>query len=228
MTTNFTFRDFIVYLLSGLALILSLGLVFRECLFSTTVLFFGKYEFIRDFSFLVTIFLIPVIYLIGHLMNTLDYMLLKWFVWLHKRSKSRKIGVLQFFVKVNEVLFYRHRAAYQIVRHWKRGDANRSFSSTDGFWSLCAKLQVANQYASAEYWSVLNDFFKAVYLTFVIGALVAACNHEWVLALVFTGAGLLSFFRAVQYAEFFVKTVCRLSSVSSPVTPKPGSYRPRQ
>jgi len=45
MTTNFTFRDFFVYLLAGLTLLISFGVIFFNDIFQMIVCFFGKYEF---------------------------------------------------------------------------------------------------------------------------------------------------------------------------------------
>jgi hypothetical protein len=211
MTTNFTFREFIVYLLTGITFILCISLILRSIIFVQTVSFFTHYEFIKEFSFLVTIFLIPLVYLLGHLINTFDYFTLKYFVWLHGKFKKSKYRVVKWVLSINELLFYRQRIVFQIVKHWKSDRQDKSFNATEDFWVLCAKLQKSNHYLPAEYWYVLNDLFKAVYLVFIISSIVAIIHHYWILTAVFLGLSIFSFLRAKQYAEFFVLTVCRLS-----------------
>ncbi|MHB9142748.1 MAG: hypothetical protein ACYC25_12805, partial [Paludibacter sp.] len=150
-------------------------------------------------------------YLVGHLISSINYLTLKYFVWLHKRIKAKKSWYAKSFLRINEYIFYRHRIAYQIVKYWKSDRIDKSFTTTEEFWILCAKLQKANQYAPAEYWSVLNDLFKAVSLVFLINSIVATIYHQWTLLIVFVGLTIFSFFRAIQYAEFFIQSVCRLS-----------------
>jgi len=211
MTTNFTFRDFIVYLLTGLTLLLCIGLIFFDDIFTLTTSFFTKYQFIKEFSFLVTIFLIPFIYLTGHIIGTTDYLTLKYYVWLHKKLRDKTNCFAQSFLKINHLIFYRHRIVYQIVRHWKSDKIDKSFKTTEEFWRLCAKLQKENHYSPAEYWYILNDLFKGVSLVFLISTIIATIKHEWTLAIAFVILTALFFYRAIQYAEFFIETVCRLS-----------------
>ena len=211
MTTNFTFRDFIVYLLTGLTFILCVGLIFRSDLFTLTTTFFTKYDFISDFSFLVTIFLIPIIYLLGHSIGTIDTLTLKYYVWLHIKLKDKKNLVPRYFLKVNNLFFYRHRIVYAIVQHWKFKTTDKAFNSTDDFWTLCATLQKNNHYSPAEYWYVLNDLFKQVCLVFFISTIISFLHHDMTLVFVFIALTILFFYRATQYAEYFVSTVCRLS-----------------
>lgn len=209
MTTSFTFRDFLVYLMTGVALSLTIGLVFREILFELTIEFFRKYEFINDFSFLASIFLVPFLYLAGHLVNTLDFLTLKYFVWLHKKLRaSRWFG---WFRKLNELLFYRHRIAYSIVKYWKSVQQDKAFSSTEEFWTLCAKLQKEKVYDNAGYWYILNDLFKAVNIVFILGAILATIQKEWALLFLFAILSIFSYLRAMQFAKFFVDTVIRLA-----------------
>ena len=211
MTTNFTFRDFIVYLLTGLTLLLCIGVIFLDDIFTLTTCFFTKYQFVKEFSFLVTIFLIPFIYLTGHIIGIVDYLTMKYYVWLHKKLRNKNNWVAKSFLKINHLIFYRHRIVYQIVRHLKSNKEGKSFMTTEEFWVLCAKLQKENHYSPAEYWYILNDLFKGVSLVFLISTIISTTRQQWTLATVFIILTALFFYRAIQYAEFFVATVCRLS-----------------
>lgn len=220
MTTNFTFRDFLVYLLTGLTLILSVSIIFWQNLFTFSLDFFTKYEFIKEFAFLVTIFLIPLIYLLGHLVGSTNYFTLQLFIWLDKKIKRIKNGVTskkelnkldKLLIIILQRLLYRHRVVYEIINYTKTTKEDKLlFKSVDDFWTLCAKLQIEKIYSSAEYWYVLNDLFKSVNLVFAISTAIAFIFGHWCLGLIYFFLMLIAFGRARQYSNFFVKTVCRL------------------
>jgi hypothetical protein len=187
--------------MTGLALFLTLVLIYCDTLFEWTIEFFKKYEFIKDFSFLITIFLIPLLYLTGHLINTFDYLILKYFIWLHDKLKNSKY--LKWWRDFNEVLFYRHRIVYQVVKHWKSQSMDKAFTTTENFWVLCAKLQKDKTYDHAGYWYILNDLFKAINVVFSLGIILAIIQSKWSLVILFLILGLFSYLRARQFAKFF-------------------------
>jgi hypothetical protein len=167
MTTNFTLRDFFVYLLAGLTLIICVGTIFFDDIFKLTIDFFSKYEFIKDFSFLVTIFLVPAIYLLGHIIGSLSYNLLQLYVWLDRRKFfKREMPKWKYFIliKLQQVL-YRQRVVYAITTYTKSDKTEKIFKTVGEFWTICAKLQIEKIYAPAEYWYVLNELFNSINLT---------------------------------------------------------------
>ena len=223
MTTNFTFRDFLVYLLTGLTLTLSVTVIFWQDLFAFSVNFFSKYEFIKEFAFLVTIFLIPLIYLLGHLVGSTNYITLGLFKWIDKKIKGDKkvlSKIDKFLIGLFQRLLYRHRVVYEIIQYTKRTTDGKLFSNENDFWTLCAKLQVEKIYSSAEYWYVLNDLFKSVNLVFAISTTIAFATGQWILGVIYFLLMLIAFRRARQYSSFFVLTVCRL--IEARKTTQPG------
>jgi len=216
MTTNFTLRDFFVYLLTGLILILSVGFVFQNEIFNLSLTFFEKYDFINEFSFLITIFLIPVIYILGHLIGSINYNLLKFYVWIHPRLKRSgtknqrlKLEVLQILQK----MLYRQRVVYKIIKIYNPSPNNNPIDKVEEFWTICASLQVGKIYTHAEYWYVLNELFNSINLIFFISTFLAILHGQWILFSIFFFLTILAFNRAKQYSEHFVKTVIRLSKV---------------
>lgn len=70
-----------------------------------------QYTFVKDYAVILIIFLIPFIYIAGHIVNTIDFIMMKYYVWLHPLLKTSKWW--RWFLKINEFLFYRHRIVFQ-------------------------------------------------------------------------------------------------------------------
>ncbi|MBD1363001.1 hypothetical protein IDJ77_04185 [Mucilaginibacter sp. ZT4R22] len=209
MTTNFTFRDFLVYLMTGLLLLITLGIIFFQIVVNQISCISVQYTFVKDYAVILVIFLIPFIYIVGHIVNTIDFIMMKYYVWLHPLLKTSKWW--RWFLKINEFLFYRHRIVFQVVTYWKGNTTPKAFSTTEEFWILCAKLQKDKNYDNAGYWYILNDLFKAVYVIFFAGCLISAIEHKWYELLLFFVLLIFAKIRAHQFACFFVDTVARLS-----------------
>jgi hypothetical protein len=212
MTTNFTLRDFFVYLLSGLTLIICLVTIFLDEIIRWTVAFFDKYVFITGFAFLVTIFLIPVIYLIGQFIGSLSFNLLKLYIWLDNGYFKRPISKLKFsLLMVIQKLLYRQRVAYAVNKYIKKDALVKQFRNIDDFWYACAKLQVVRIYGPAEYWYVLNELFNSLNLIFFFSTIISFCYDHWILGIIYTLLTIIAFRRARQYADHFIQTVCNLT-----------------
>lgn len=214
MTTNFTLRDFFVYLIAGFTLIISIGIIFFDNIFKFTIVFFEKYEFIKDFAFLATIFLIPTIYLLGHIIGALGYNLLKMFIWIDKKFKKpdKKMPRWKFILLIKlQQLLYRQRVAYAIIKYTKSKSKGKPFKNITEFWMACAKLQIEKIYAPAEYWYVLNELFNSINLIFFIATIISFIVGHWLLGIVYLILTIFSFKRAKQYAAHFVQTVYNLT-----------------
>ncbi len=213
MTTNFTLRDFFVYLLTGLTLMICFGTIFQNEIFRWTIDFFDKYVFITDFAFLVTILLIPTIYLIGQLIGSLSYNLLKLFVWLDNGYFKRPISKFKFYwLMIFQKLLYRQRVVYAINKYLKKNTTEKPFRNVEEFWYTCAKLQIDRIYAPAEYWYVLNELFNSLNLVFFLSTIISfSCGH-WILGIIFGLLTIIAYRRARQYADHFIQTVCNLTT----------------
>lgn len=221
MTTNFTLRDFFVYLLTGLTLIICVGTIFFEDIFKWTIDFFSKYEFIKDFSFLVTIFLIPAIYLLGHIFGSLSYNLLQLYVWLDKRKFfNREMPKWKYFILIKlQQLLYRQRVVYAITTYIKSNKKEKLFKTVGEFWTICAKLQIEKIYAPAEYWYILNELFNSINLIFFVSTILSFMTGHWILGAVYFILTIFAFKRAKQYADHFIQTVCNLTTARQTTQP---------
>jgi len=222
MTTNFTFRDFFVYLLTGLTLIICLGTVFLNDIFTLSIVFFSKYQFVKEFSFLVTIFLVPAIYLLGHFIGSLSYNLLKFFVWIDKafKKKEKQLPKWKYFIliKIQQIL-YRQRAVYAIIKFNKSENTINSSESVNDFWVECAKQQIERIYSPAEYWYVLNELFNSINLIFFITSITAFSTGHYFIGLIYFIMTIVTFKRARQYADHFVQTVNRIKQARKTTQP---------
>lgn len=211
MTTNFTLRDFFVFLMTGLILVLNIVIIFNEVLFKFTIDFFKEYNFIKEFSFLVSIFLIPLIYLIGHIIGSISYNLLKIYVWINKKFE-RPIPKCQYCILMMlQIVLYRQRVVYAIIQYTKANADKKIFKDTEEFWILCAKLQIKKIYSSAEYWSFLNEFFNSINIIFFISMFISFVSGHWIYGIIYCLLSIFAFKRARQYSDLFIKTVCRLT-----------------
>jgi hypothetical protein len=214
MTTNFTLRDFFVYLLTGLTLIICVGTIFIGDIFKWTAEFFSKYEFIKDFSFLVTIFIVPAIYLLGHIIGSLSYNSLQIYTWLYKRpffKKERSKWKHSILMTVQKLL-YRQRISYAIIEQTRTKNGISLFANENEFWTICAKLQIEKIYAPAEYWYILNELFNSINLVFFISTIISFMFGNWIVGVACFFLTIFAFKRARQYADHFVKTIVRTSN----------------
>ena len=210
MNTNFTFRDFFVYLIVGVLAIFSIGVIFWEKLILNSSEFFYQHEFIKDFSVLVLIFLIPVVYIIGHLVGGISYTLYLFYFFLEKLKPKWKFIDKKSRKKIIEFLGYflfRQRTTYAIKENY-----NELFEDIESFWMLCTKLQVKEKYKPAQYWYVLNELFNSLNIIFFISALITLIKKDWYLLIVFIVLAWFSFKRAKQYAQHFFKTIIRTAN----------------
>lgn len=216
MNTNFTLRDFFVYMLSGLILTICAGVIFINDVFNWAIDFFKSYTFIKDFSFLITILLIPIIYLFGHIIGTISYYLLKIYTWLDKgyfrRSNEKPISNNKYyFLMFLQILFYRHSIVYEVAQFTKLNTIKLPFKDVKEFWKVCARLQIDKTYTPAEYWYVLNELFNSLRIVFFIALVFSVIYCHLILAGIYSILTIFSYFRAKQYSTHFVQTVYNLS-----------------
>ncbi len=211
MNDKFTLRDFLVYFTTGSLTLISINLLFFNEILSEITDFFEKYKFISDFSGLLIALVIPVIYFIGHLIHGLDYLSLKMYIYIHNKLTKYKLRKFKIFEVLRLILYffmYKNKVINSIVQENKE---KKTWISIEEFWLYCARLQKVGKFGPAEYWYTLNDLFKGLYIAFLIFSVLSffLCQIEF--GLIFLALALISNFRAIQFAGFFVITVRRLS-----------------
>jgi hypothetical protein len=187
--------------------------IFIDNIFKLVIDFFDKYDFIKDFSFLVTIFLVPAIYLIGHIIGSLNYNLLQLYVWLDKRKFfKREMPKWKYLILIKlQQLLYRQRVVYAITTYTKSDKTEKLYKSVGEFWIICAKLQIEKIYAPAEYWYILNELFNSINLIFFISSIISFIYGQWIFGTVYIILTIFAYKRARQYADHFIQTICNLT-----------------
>lgn len=101
---------------------------------------------------------------------------------------------------------YKNKVINSIIQENKD---NKTWTNEEEFWIDCANLQKDGKFASSEYWYTLNDLFKGLYTTFLFSSIVAFVTCKIGLGFIFTVLFLICQFIAIQFADYFVKTVKR-------------------
>lgn len=209
MNDKYTLRDFLVYFTTGTMTIVSIDILFFNKILEKTGDFFGKYTFINEFSGLLIILVVPMIYFIGHLIHGLDFLSLKIYIVIHKKLtdwKLRKFRIIEWIRLILHFFMYKNKVINSVIKDKKK---NKTWENEELFWIDCAKLQKDGKFIPAEYWYTLNDLFKGLYTVFLFSSIIAFITCKIGLGLIFAGLFLICHFRAIQFADFFVKTVKR-------------------
>ena len=209
MSDKFTLRDFLVYFTTGSLTLLSIDLLFFREILTIISDFFEKYKFVTDFSGLLIVLAVPLIYFIGHLIHGLGFFSLKTYKIIHKKLNDwnlRKYKIVEWIRLILHFFMYKNKVINSIIQENKD---KKTWNSEEEFWIDCAKLQKNGKFVSSEYWYTLNDLFKGLYTTFLFSSLIAFVTCKIGLGFIFTGLFLICHFRAIQFADYFVKTVKR-------------------
>lgn len=211
MSDKFTLRDFLVYFTTGTMTIVSFCIIFFNETLREITDFFEKYSFINDFSGLLIILAVPVIYFIGHIILGLDYLSLIAYKSIHRKLTTcrwRKWKIVEQIREFLHFIMYKNKITNSIIQINKK---NKIWESNEDFWIDCAKLQTEGKYKPAEYWHTLNDLFKGLCIIFLFSSIIAFKIHKTWIGWFFLGLFLICHFRAIQFANDFVKTVRRLA-----------------
>src|SRR5690606_6281746 len=161
MTDKFTIRDFLVYSLVGLT---------ASIIFYTyePALVKSALKGLKDFSDFATIIFVPVFYFIGHLVMGVDDILLNNI--LYRPIKKRKIKESNWFWKAYIYLLFGYRN-----QGLKKSNEIEDYE----FLKICDKLIADNKYEKAEYYQVMSDLFKGVFICLITSIIYRLfhCNY---------------------------------------------------
>jgi acyl-coenzyme A synthetase/AMP-(fatty) acid ligase len=115
-------------------------------------------------------------------------------------------------MKIQQLL-YRQRVVYAIIEYTKSDKTEKQFKNIEEFWLICARLQIKNRYAPAEYWYILNELFNSINLIFFLSTIISFMTGHWIFGIIYFLLTIFAFKRARQYADHFIQTVCNLTIV---------------
>ncbi|MDO4225330.1 MAG: hypothetical protein Q4C75_05505, partial [Bergeyella zoohelcum] len=201
-------RDFFVYIITACVLLVGLGCaLYPE---GYKIEHYNDSKFIEEYKIFITLAGLPLVYLVGHFVGVVDYHILF-------RGVYMKFGRNSPFITG---LIYTHRITYRVDNYFfpqtkeeieGKIERKKVFPTNEDFWKSCAKLQVKDLYKNTQYRYSLSEMFCALYLVFVILAVVTIFYCQYYMTIIYVIFAVFSKLRASQYANDFVKSVHRLS-----------------
>lgn len=217
MENKLSLRDFTVYSINGLVLIICLTLSFRINIF----------EFIVNNEFknkeLLVLVAIPFFYLIGQILFSIDNFLFKvvfdrlfFSPWssLNRKKKLRIIELKRLsrlkrkYGWLMKIIYgYREKGMMRNKKIMKNRD--RKPLNINSFLTYCARLRNLKRFEKADRYDMLTDANTGLVLIFFITSIITLFRNDWLLLLVSIILLVLFYFRAKQYAKYYVQEVVR-------------------
>ncbi|MCD8413712.1 hypothetical protein [Tenacibaculum finnmarkense] len=189
MTNKFTIRDFLVYAFVGLSAGILIFIHESE----------KANEFIKSiykFSSFTTIIFVPIFYLLGHLIMGIDDLIFNKLLNLAIGKTEYKKA--NWICKTYNFIFFGYRN--QGIK-WTEEIGNKEFLEK------CDYLIKENRYAKAEYYQVMSDLFKGIFLCLLISIIFGLINCEinyWEIGILF-----IVWYRARIFSAYYVRMVKR-------------------
>lgn len=199
MENKITLKDFLVYFLTGFYCSI-LFLIYKrsEINFSEITKF---YEHFKDDSIFITLLIIPIVYLIGQIIHSLDYIIFKLTMKLWQvNSRNRIFNVIKItFSKIHV-----------------DGIVKINNENSNEFWLSINKIQITNNYAHIEYWLLMNDLFKGILQVCVIFSIFCLINFDLTYFLLLLSLTIIFYYRANLMADkFYINSKNILSIINN-------------
>lgn len=186
MTDKFTIRDMLVYTFLGFTAIIFYSLYDEKFILNIIVN-------LKDYTNLSILLLIPIFYLIGHIIMSVDDFIFNC--------------ILKKLYPKNECLSKYYNLVFFGFRNI--GLRNQFKINDNDFFKACDKL-VANDkdlYAKAEYYQVMSDLFKGILLIIFISCILDITDEKfefWKYILF-----ILLWYRARSFSSYYVRIIKR-------------------
>lgn len=188
MTEKFTLRDILVYTLLGLIVLFFTYLYYPFEIGSIV-------KDSKDYSDLTVLLLIPVSYLIGHILMSVDDVI---FNGILLRSIPQTNPLQNKFWRFYNFLFFGYRNI---------GIRNKEQMTNEAFLRACDKLIAESKYEKTEYFQVMSDLFKGIFL--IIFLSIAFDIYLWHFELWKFILLFLIWYRAKMFSAYYVRMVKR-------------------
>lgn len=211
MNGNYTLRDFLAYFITG-AYVVSLVLLLDSLKITSLISWPNENPFLIEGNWAVlTAIGLPLIYVLGHLVASLDYILIHGFFKLVKKikvensSRNRLVDMI-----------FGYRISNRIDKHKEEllNALPKEEAAEKAFWKIFSVLQTQNDFGVVEYRYVLYDLMKHLYLVSLIASITLLFSGEVVLFVWFISATFLFRQRARHMAKIFVENILNIQSIS--------------
>jgi len=196
MSEKYTFRDFMVYFLSGLYILLTLLYEFDISLLKY---FKIEKEDITQNPSLTIFLLVPGLYLLGQVVHGIDLLIFK--IGRHIEGYALKNNY--WLIDKLNCFFNGNRIAGIIAKN--RNPRNEKF------WKLATKYNSPK----SEYWLVINDLLKGLYIISMFWLFYNLLTCNFGISLIFLFLTFIFWYRGRHTATNYVSSVSYLASENS-------------
>lgn len=201
MEAKFTIRDILVYFLTGSALILTLGLIYWDLIVEnyTEVL-----QITPEGKIISTIIILPIIYLLGHTVDSLDILRVNIANKIRPKSTNKKI-----WKKLKEwIYFFLAGDRISGALYFREKKSNPNFQEDfKQFWQKVNFIQVNEKYGLSEYLEVMKDLFNSLQSVLLVGIGLSIVELKWKLIIVFSILLFLFWIKAEHYSKSYINSV---------------------
>ena len=200
MTDKLTIRDFLVYFTTGLFLLAMLMYRFGSSLLE---LFKVTTTDIKDNSALTIFFLVPVLYILGHLVHAVNAFLSKigqYIIWFFKKIFSSK-------PESSRLLWIPNFFNFVINGNRVKGILNAKKQDKGQFWKRVHKLRYEGKSDNLEYYYLLCDLHKGLAFICVTSTILYFIEHDRLNTIISAALAILFWYRARYMAKQFVAVI---------------------
>ncbi len=191
MADRFTLRDILVYTIVGLFAILVFYVHFSsevEWLISET----------KDYSDLRILILIPLCYLLGHLVMGVDDLIFNNILSRLFSFFKRKVNPRNYLLRFFNFIFFGYRNS---------GIKSSENIKDQSFLNTCDALIKNGNYEKAEYYQSVGDLFKGILLIVVVSILfrIIRCENFFIELFI----SIVTWYRARAFSTYYVRFIKR-------------------
>jgi hypothetical protein len=186
---KFSVRDFFVYFLTGVIGIITFAPLFAD---KTLTYLNSPPQWFKDYTIVFSFLSILILYYVGHLFQAIEDIFFFFSRVIHKRFRN------QAFLRPIIAVCNSHRVQAAL----------EAFNvKSDTFWKKCHRLQSRNYYTTLDYWYIMSDFFKSVFLLTAIALIASLIEGKFVLSSIYLFLSFITWYRTRVFSFRFVKEI---------------------
>lgn len=202
MEIKFTVRDILVYFLTGIGLVFMLMVLFFKEIMDYQEAIFEVLP--KENQTLIIILLIPLIYLLGHIADSIDLIRLKIASLSKPKESNRK-----FWYKLKRFVYLilvGDRVTGIIYKQKGKNNISEELRFSE-FWESVNYNQVKGKYNVSEYFEALKDLFSALQSVALVGIFVSMIFGNWIAMIPLLFILILFWLKTSYYSEVFIASV---------------------
>ncbi len=198
MQDKYTIRDFLVYFITGLYLLLTTLYCYKGALLNFLSISPSN---VKDYSAIIIFFMLPGLYILGHAVHGVDLIIFKIGNFLLD-FKKKHVQTLSKYCLLKII----HFLCVVVTGNRIAGILNSKNITSHIFWKMLSRLQYEGKSEKAEYWVLMADLFKGLTQISFWWSIyyLKSSKAEFTISIVLT---VLFWFRGRHMATNFVSTV---------------------